>query len=272
MLGIEVPERARVLRVLVAELSRVAHHLLWLAATAKELGEDAAAAVGFAAWETVLGALESYSGARMHLMVIRVGGLRADAGPEWLARLPAVLSEIDSAVTALTDAFEALADRTRGLRCWLPHRLPTSPPVGPSPALRGSRSTFDSTGSPGSMTRDEVYQRLIDGGVLRRATASAGTRRPGSRSCSRKPEAAAQPSPRPPIGWRSWRRGRWTFHCRRCSGFRGPRLRRNREPHRNQRLVPRIPRRTRAVSVEATHRVLQQRAVAERGPARHGSR
>lgn len=174
MLGIEVPERARVLRVLVAELSRVAHHLLWLAATAKELGEDAAAAVGFAARETVLGALESYSGARMHLMVIRVGGLRADASPEWLARLPAVLSEIDSAVTALTDAFEALADRTRGVAVLATAQAADFAASGPVARASGQPLDLRFDRIAGVDDADEVYQRLIDGGVLRRATASAG--------------------------------------------------------------------------------------------------
>ena len=110
----------------------------------------------------------------MHLMVIRVGGLRADASPEWLARLPAVLSEIDSAVTALTDAFEALADRTRGVAVLATAQAADFAASGPVARASGQPLDLRFDRIAGVDDADEVYQRLIDGGVLRRATASAG--------------------------------------------------------------------------------------------------
>ncbi len=113
MLGIHVPPRAAWLRVLVAEQARVAHHLLWLAATAEHLGLDAGAA--FSARESILDSLEQYSGARMHPMVARIGGLRADVDQAWvdgsvegLQCARAAGSELACALTAETHGIAKL--------------------------------------------------------------------------------------------------------------------------------------------------------------------
>ena len=71
MVGITVPPRAAWLRALLAEQERIAHHLLWLSATAEvaeptdsgaAVAAAAAAAAGFAARERLLDLLERYCG------------------------------------------------------------------------------------------------------------------------------------------------------------------------------------------------------------------
>src|SRR6266540_466460 len=78
LLGIEVPPRAGVIRVMVMELNRIASHLLWLATTGLELG---AISIMLYAWrerEVILRIFEMVTGLRMNHAYVRVGGLSMD--------------------------------------------------------------------------------------------------------------------------------------------------------------------------------------------------
>ena len=78
LLGIEAPSRARVIRVMVMELNRIASHLLWLATTGLELG---AISIMLYAWrerEIILRIFEMVTGLRMNHAYVRVGGLSMD--------------------------------------------------------------------------------------------------------------------------------------------------------------------------------------------------
>ena len=78
LLGIEAPRRARVIRVMVMELNRIASHLLWLATTGLELG---AISIMLYAWrerEIILRIFEMVTGLRMNHAYVRVGGLSMD--------------------------------------------------------------------------------------------------------------------------------------------------------------------------------------------------
>jgi NADH-quinone oxidoreductase subunit D len=78
LLGIEAPPRARVIRVLLNELTRIASHLLWLATTGLELGAISIMLYGWREREVILRLLESITGLRMNHAYIRVGGLVMD--------------------------------------------------------------------------------------------------------------------------------------------------------------------------------------------------
>lgn len=79
-LGLEVPERARWIRLALAELSRVTSHLTFLSALA---GDGLPLAEPL---ERLVTLVAEVSGARMHHMIVQVGGLRADLPQGWVVR------------------------------------------------------------------------------------------------------------------------------------------------------------------------------------------
>lgn len=92
LLGCEVPRRARYLRVILAELSRVASHLVWLATHALDLG---AMTPYFYAWqqrELILDLFEMFSGVRMMPSWIVPGGLRGDMPDGFESKLRSFLA------------------------------------------------------------------------------------------------------------------------------------------------------------------------------------
>jgi NADH-quinone oxidoreductase subunit D len=85
-LGLTPPERAQHLRILLCELTRVAHHLAFLAPLPGALPDSWRARAW--AWRTeILDLIEAATGQRVHPMFCRVGGVRADVDPEWVHRV-----------------------------------------------------------------------------------------------------------------------------------------------------------------------------------------
>jgi len=78
LLGIEVPERARTIRVLLTELTRIKSHLVALGTMALEIGAQSVFLYCFREREKILDIYEMVSGARMMSSYFRVGGLMAD--------------------------------------------------------------------------------------------------------------------------------------------------------------------------------------------------
>jgi NADH-quinone oxidoreductase subunit D len=107
LLGIEAPERARLIRVLVCELNRVASHLVWLATGALELGAVSMALYGFREREIILDVFEAVTGLRMNHAYIRIGGVLMDLpdeGPRKIRELLRILpGRIDEYETLLDD-------------------------------------------------------------------------------------------------------------------------------------------------------------------------
>ncbi|HQR78954.1 MAG TPA: NADH-quinone oxidoreductase subunit D [Actinomycetota bacterium] len=87
-LGITVPPRAQVLRTMLSEACRITHHLYWLGETVAALGGDATALRQ--ARTELTRALDLVTGARMHLMIVRIGGLSMDLSDQWREALPDV--------------------------------------------------------------------------------------------------------------------------------------------------------------------------------------
>jgi NADH-quinone oxidoreductase subunit D len=78
----EVPERAKAIRTLVAELERVHSHLLWLGIAGYEIGFDTLFMYTWRDREQVLDCLELVSGNRVHYGINTIGGVRRDVSPE----------------------------------------------------------------------------------------------------------------------------------------------------------------------------------------------
>lgn len=105
-LGIEVPRRAQVIRVMVDELSRIASHLLFFGTYCMDLGATTVLFYGMRERETILDILEATTGARMSFNYNTIGGVRADLYPtfqekvkEFLAIMPERLKEYHQLVT-----------------------------------------------------------------------------------------------------------------------------------------------------------------------------
>ena len=83
LLGIEVPERATWIRMLMCELNRAASHLLFLATGGMELGAVSMMIYGWREREEVLRFFEKVTGLRMNHNYIRPGGVAADLPADW---------------------------------------------------------------------------------------------------------------------------------------------------------------------------------------------
>jgi NADH-quinone oxidoreductase subunit D len=84
LLDIRIPQRAQYLRVLLAELQRIAAHLLWLGTHALDLGAMTMFFYPFRERETIMEMLELVTGARLTPSFIRIGGLAADIPDDFL--------------------------------------------------------------------------------------------------------------------------------------------------------------------------------------------
>jgi NADH-quinone oxidoreductase subunit D len=106
LLGLEVPERVRNIRVLLAELQRLNSHLVWLGTHGMEVGAVSVMLYCFRERELLLNINELLAGFRMFPSYMRVGGLREDlprgfhaAVRSFLERLPEKLDEYEDLLT-----------------------------------------------------------------------------------------------------------------------------------------------------------------------------
>jgi NADH-quinone oxidoreductase subunit D len=91
----QVSEKARHLRVLIAELGRIASHLVGMGAYGLDLGTFSPFLYAFREREKILDLFEEACGARLTYSYITVGGLTADLPPGWLGRCEAFLDQFE---------------------------------------------------------------------------------------------------------------------------------------------------------------------------------
>ena len=118
LLGVDVPERVRWIRVLIAELQRINSHLVWLGTHGMEVGAVSVMLYCFRERELLLNINEMLAGFRMFPSYMRVGGLREDlprgfheAVRAFLDRFPPKLDEYEDLLTRNSIYIE----RTRGV-------------------------------------------------------------------------------------------------------------------------------------------------------------
>ncbi len=83
LLSLEVPRRARYIRTILAELQRIASHLVWLGSHAMDIGAITVFLYCLRERELILDLFEEYCGARLTYNTMRIGGLPADIPPGW---------------------------------------------------------------------------------------------------------------------------------------------------------------------------------------------
>ncbi len=93
LLRYQVSEKARHLRILIAELNRIASHLVGMGAYGLDLGTFSPFLYAFREREKILDLLEEVCGARLTYSYITIGGMTADLPPGWLQRCEAFLDQ-----------------------------------------------------------------------------------------------------------------------------------------------------------------------------------
>ena len=106
LLGVEMPQRVKDIRVLIAELQRIASHLVWLGTHGLEIGAVSVLMYCFREREQLLNLNEMLAGFRMFPSYLRIGGLREDlpagfheAVRTFLDRFPSKLDEYEDLLT-----------------------------------------------------------------------------------------------------------------------------------------------------------------------------
>jgi NADH-quinone oxidoreductase subunit D len=103
LLGIteKIPPRAQQIRVLQAELNRIASHCVWLGTHAIDLGAISGFWYAFDVRENILDLIEDAGGARMHPNYMRVGGLNGDLPTGYLGKLDALIEKFPQRMVEL---------------------------------------------------------------------------------------------------------------------------------------------------------------------------
>ena len=87
LLGLEIPEKGQWFRVLLAELSRLNSHLIWLGTHAMDIGALTVFLYTFREREEILRLFEALAGQRMMTSYIRIGGVSMDPPLDFLHRV-----------------------------------------------------------------------------------------------------------------------------------------------------------------------------------------
>jgi NADH-quinone oxidoreductase subunit D len=149
--AIEVPERAQFIRVLVAELQRIASHLVWLASLANDLGATTLFLYCVREREHILDLFEALTGARLTYSYMRIGGVRKDLPPGFVAKTQAFLKLMPPRLREYDNLFLKNAiflARTKGVGRMTAEEAIAYGASGPT--LRASGVDFD-------IRRDEPY-------------------------------------------------------------------------------------------------------------------
>lgn len=144
LLGIDVPKRAQYIRVIMAELNRIASHLVWLGTSALDLNVSSLLMYCFRDREEIMELSEIVSGQRMMPGYFRIGGVQQDLPEEFFPRVRRFLDEFPRRL----EEYEALLthnlvwrERNEGVAVLRPEDALAYGVTGP--VLRGSGIAYD---------------------------------------------------------------------------------------------------------------------------------
>ena len=144
LLGVEIPPRAEVTRILMTELNRLASHLVWVATQGMDVGALSMMLYGFRERERILEFFEKTTGLRMNHNYIRPGGIAADLPDGWEQDVEEILEIIPKGMedyeTLLTEN-PIFLERTQGIGVITPAECKALGVTGP--AARAAGVPFD---------------------------------------------------------------------------------------------------------------------------------
>jgi len=144
LVDLDVPPRAQAIRVVLAELQRVASHLIWLATQALDLAAQSVFLYCFREREQILDIFELVSGQRMMTTYIRPGGVWRDLPDEFEPAVREFLKVFPKRIKMYEDLLTKnplFVDRTRGIAAISGEEATLWGMTGPS--LRGSGVDYD---------------------------------------------------------------------------------------------------------------------------------
>lgn len=109
LIGVEVPRRAKVIRMMLLEINRMMSHLFWLATTALDIGAMTIFLFAFREREYLMDIIEGYCGARLTHSAIRIGGVPLDIQDTFIAQLKDFLEKLPQNIKD----YEDLLDQNR---------------------------------------------------------------------------------------------------------------------------------------------------------------
>ena len=159
LLNLELPPKARHLRVMIVELNRIASHLVGMGAYGLDLGTFSPFLYAFREREKILDLFEEVCGARLTYSYITVGGATADLPPHWMEKCEQFLAELEPVIVeyhALLTTNSIFVRRTAGIGILSPEMAVDYGCTGP--VLRGSGVDYD-------LRRDgeQRYTEMYDG-------------------------------------------------------------------------------------------------------------
>ncbi|MHB0885380.1 MAG: NADH-quinone oxidoreductase subunit D [Bacillota bacterium] len=144
LMNIEITPRAAYIRVLMAELQRVASHLVWLGAFGGDMGALTVFLYCFREREKILDLFEMVSGARLTYSYMRIGGVRNDLPPGFVEKTRDFVKLMRERLKEYNDLFTGnriFEARTKGIGPLSAERAIALSAAGPT--LRGSGVAYD---------------------------------------------------------------------------------------------------------------------------------
>jgi NADH-quinone oxidoreductase subunit D len=144
LMGLEIPRRADLIRVLALELQRIASHLLWLASFANDLGSSTMLMYTMREREKIVDIFEMMCGARLTYHFIRIGGVMTDWDDRMDEATRRVMEEMPRRITEYEDLLtgnEIFRMRVEDIGYFTPEDAIAYGATGPW--LRGSGIPYD---------------------------------------------------------------------------------------------------------------------------------
>ena len=118
LLGIELPDRASWIRMLMVELNRLSSHLTWMATNGMDLAATSMMIYGFRERERILRFFEKTTGVRMNHNFIRPGGVACDLPYGWQEDVEDILANTSATLDDFDELFTGqpiFRERTEGV-------------------------------------------------------------------------------------------------------------------------------------------------------------